>query len=231
MTDARWPYRVRTPSDYRARSRTRLRGETACRAPAESMRRSGYAAGAARGARRAPLPVSLPSTVHARPWHPARPPPRSHDTNRLGITAPASPARVAERLPGAVTVQPLGWVDAGLRVPSLRVSWALCGSLSGCQGLAWTVLVLVLRTRGEDVSRVPLHLFVARRWWREPALQPAAYGGPGGRGRLSLHEDEDRTVLSVRCQRCDCARSCSAAKRGAMADSWCVRPRLDAGCR
>ena len=123
------------------------------RSRAEPMRHSGYAAGAARGARRAPLPISLPSTVHARAWQPERP--------RRGPTTPSDSApplpqpftRAAERLRRGVSVQPLGWVDAGLRVPSLRVSWALCGSLSGCQGLAWTVRVRVLGAPGQAWTR------------------------------------------------------------------------------
>ena len=61
------------------------------------------------------------------------------NTPPLPRAALPSEQKPRERLRWRVSVQPLGWVDAGLRVPSLRVSWALCGSLSGCQGLAWTV--------------------------------------------------------------------------------------------
>ena len=155
-----------------------------------------------------------------------------------------------ERLPQVVTVQPLRWVNAGFRVPSLRVSWALCGkpvwmprsrvdrarqgvwkagraappllrlrrsrpgastprgSAEGTQSSQVHGATPALgrthvrrhapRTRGEDVSRVPLHLFAARRWWREPLCNRRHTAPRGGRGRLSLHEDEDRIALSVR---------------------------------
>ena len=76
------------------------------RSRAESMRWSGYAAGAARGARRAPLPISLPSTVHARPGIQGDSRPRPTTPTGSALATPRPPTRAAERLRQMVCAHP-----------------------------------------------------------------------------------------------------------------------------